>query len=62
MGRGELERYQFLSHHPIERMEDSWWEDSRGRDYYFALSPKGEFVWLFFDRIEAQYYLHGYFD
>jgi protein ImuB len=62
MGRGELERFQFLSHHPIERMEDSWWEDSRGRDYYFALSPRGEFVWLFFDRIEAQYYLHGYFD
>lgn len=62
LGRGERERFQFLSHHPIERMEDSWWEDSRGRDYYFALSPRGEFVWLFFDRIEEQYYLHGYFD
>ncbi len=58
----ELDRYQFLSHQPIERMEDSWWESSRGRDYYFALSGKGEFVWLFFDRIENQYFLHGYFD
>jgi protein ImuB len=62
LGRGELDRYQFLSHQPIERLEDSWWENSRGRDYYFALSAKGEFVWLFFDRIESQYYLHGYFD
>lgn len=62
LGRGELDRFQFLSHQPIERLEDSWWETSRGRDYYFALSAKGEFVWLFFDRIESQYYLHGYFD
>lgn len=58
----ELDRYKFLSAQPVERMEDSWWEDSRGRDYYFALSPKGEFTWLFHDRIENQYYLHGYFD
>lgn len=58
----DLDRYQFLSSQPIERLEDSWWESSRGRDYYFALSPKGEFVWIFFDRIENQHYLHGYFD
>lgn len=58
----DLDRYQFLSSQPIERLEDSWWESSRGRDYYFALSPKGEFVWIFHDRIENQHYLHGYFD
>jgi len=58
----EVDGLQFLSQQPIERLEDSWWEDSRGRDYYFALSPKGSFVWLFYDRIEHQYYLHGYFD
>jgi protein ImuB len=62
LGDQELDRYQFLSAHPIERLEDSWWESSRGRDYFFALSPKGEFVWIFFDRIENQHYLHGYFD
>lgn len=60
--RRELDRYKFLSHQPVERLEDSWWEASRGRDYYFALSPKGEFAWVFYDRIENQYYLHGYFD
>jgi len=58
----QLGSYQFLSTQPIERLEDGWWENSRGRDYYFALSAKGEFVWLFHDRIEDQYYLHGYFD
>lgn len=58
----EVDRFQFLSQQPIERLEDSWWESSRGRDYYFALSPKGEFVWLYYDRIETQYYLHGFFD
>jgi hypothetical protein len=62
LSRFELERFQFLSSLPIERMEDSWWNNSRGRDYYFALSNKGEFTWIFHDRIENQYYLHGYFD
>lgn len=58
----EVNRLQFLSSQPIERLEDSWWESSRGRDYFFALSPKHEFLWIFYDRIENQYYLHGYFD
>jgi protein ImuB len=62
LSQHELDRYQFLSSQPIERLEDSWWESSRGRDYYFALSPKGEFVWIYFDRIENQHYLHGFFD
>ncbi len=62
LSRHEVDRYRFLSSQPIERLEGSWWETSRGRDYYFALSAKGEFVWLFHDRIENRYYLHGYFD
>ena len=62
LNNNDLSRYQFLSAQPIERLEDSWWETSRGRDYYFALSPRGEFVWLYYDRIETQYYLHGFFD
>jgi protein ImuB len=62
LGASELDRFQFLSSQPVERLEDSWWESSRGRDYYFALSGKGELVWLFYDRIESQYYVHGYFD
>jgi hypothetical protein len=62
LSRLELDRFQFLSSQPIERLEDSWWNGSRGRDYYFALSDKGQFAWIFHDRIENQYYVHGYFD
>jgi protein ImuB len=58
----ELEKLEFLSSHPIERIEHGWWESSRGRDYYFAVSPLGQFLWIYFDRIENEYYLQGYFD
>lgn len=58
----EVKRLEFLSTHPIERIEDAWWQDSRGRDYYFAISPQGQCLWVFYDRIEHRYYLHGYFD
>jgi hypothetical protein len=60
--RAQMDRYQLLNQHPIERLEDGWWETSRGRDYYFAISPKGEFVWIYHDRIEDAHYLHGFFD
>ncbi len=58
----QVNRLQFLSSHPVERLEGSWWEDTRGRDYFFAISPQGQFLWVYFDRIEQGYYLHGYFD
>lgn len=60
--QADLQQMHFLSSHPIERLEDQWWEDSRGRDYYFALSSQGQCIWLFYDRIENEYYLHGFFD
>lgn len=58
----KLRQLKFLSALPIERLEEGWWDTSRGRDYYFALSPQGQALWLYHDRIEDQYYLHGYFD
>lgn len=58
----QVRRLHFLSSHPIERLEDAWWQDSRGRDYYFALSPKGECLWVYYDKVENQHYIHGYFD
>lgn len=58
----DIHRMQFLSTHPIERLEESWWESSRGRDYFFATSPQGQFLWIYYDRIENEYFLHGYFD
>ncbi len=57
----ELRKLEFLSSYPVERLEESWWESTRGRDYYVALSPKGECLWVYHDRVEDQYYLHGYY-
>jgi len=62
LSQQEVDRLQFLSVHPVERMEGSWWENTRGRDYFFATSPQGQFLWVYFDRIEQEYFVHGHFD
>lgn len=62
LSKREVNRLQFLSTHPIERLEGAWWEDTRGRDYFFAISPEGQFLWVYYDRIEQEHFLHGYFD
>jgi hypothetical protein len=53
---------RLLSKQPIERIEDSWWDDGPARDYYFALSNTGQCLWLFQDIQNRNFYLHGYFD
>ena len=60
----DLERLQILSTHPIERLENAWWEpgESPNRDYYFAVSPEGQCLWIFQDPRSEEYFLHGYFD
>lgn len=62
----ETQKLQFISEFPMERIESSWWQissqDLKYRDYYFALSPQGQLLWVFKDRLTSQAYLHGYFD
>jgi protein ImuB len=58
----EVKSLEFLSSHPIERLEHGWWDTSRGRDYYFAVSSRGQFLWVYYDRLENEYFLQGYFD
>lgn len=45
-----------------ERIESGWW-DGQGisRDYYVALGPAGERLWIFCDRADRCWYLHGRF-
>lgn len=62
LSSSRLKRLKFLSSTPIERLEDGWWQNSRGRDYHLALSPEGQALWIFYDKIEDQYFLQGYFD
>ena len=61
----ELQRLKILSNSPIERLESGWW-DNEGemmkRDYYFAVSPEGQCLWIYQDLRNEEYFLHGYFD
>ncbi len=58
----ELQKLQVLTGHPIERLEDAWSENGGQRDYYFAVSPQGQCLWIYQDLETKEYYLHGYFD
>ena len=56
-----LETMKILTRFPIERIEASWWKVPQERDYYFALSKRGQLLWVFQDLNTESYYLHGYF-
>ncbi len=62
----EVQSLSLLSGFPSERIEAEWWrpdeEDYLNRDYYFALSAEGQLLWIFKNRLNSQFYLHGYFD
>lgn len=62
----ESQKLQFVSILPSERIESAWWQvsshDLKNRDYYFAISPQGQWLWVFKDRMNSQVYLHGFFD
>ncbi|TCO70713.1 Y-family DNA polymerase [Chromatocurvus halotolerans] len=45
-----------------ERIEDGWWHRPASRDYFVAKNALGEAFWVFFDRIERQWFVHGIFD
>ncbi len=45
-----------------ERIEDGWWHKPASRDYFVATNAFGAAFWVFFDRIERQWFVHGIFD
>ncbi len=57
-----MDALKVLTRFPLERIESNWWKKSQERDYYFALSRKGQLLWVFQDLQTENYYLHGYFD
>lgn len=57
-----LDTLKLLTRFPIERIQSSWWKKSDERDYYFALSKRGQLLWVFQDLKTESYFLHGYFD
>lgn len=62
----EVQQLRFVSSLPSERIESAWWQVSKqelkNRDYFFVFSNQGQMLWIFKDRLNSQFYLHGYFD
>ncbi len=44
-----------------ERIEDNWWQEPASRDYYIARGSRGQFYWVFRDRLARRWFLHGIF-
>lgn len=44
-----------------ERIEDNWWRDAVSRDYYIASNPAGGHYWVYRDRLNGNWYIHGIF-
>ncbi|MDG2460210.1 MAG: DNA polymerase Y family protein [Luminiphilus sp.] len=47
--------------HGPERIEDQWWHAPVSRDYYIACTPQKQPVWIYQDRHNRRWYLHGLF-
>ncbi|MEE4107755.1 MAG: DNA polymerase Y family protein [Halieaceae bacterium] len=44
-----------------ERIEDGWWEGGTSRDYFIARNEQGQRFWLFHERKQRRWFLHGLF-
>jgi protein ImuB len=44
-----------------ERIEDNWWQQAVSRDYYIARGERGQHYWVFRDRLNHGWYIHGIF-
>ena len=45
-----------------ERIEDGWWQGRPvSRDYYVACTTQGQRLWVFYERRQRRWYLHGIF-
>jgi len=44
-----------------ERLEDGWWQQPCSRDYYVAEGATGNRYWIFHERLQRRWYVHGLF-
>jgi protein ImuB len=45
-----------------ERLETGWWDGNGiARDYYIAVNTEGIYLWIYRNRKEATWHLHGIF-
>ncbi len=57
-----MKTMKLLTRFPTERIQSAWWKNEQIRDYYFAVSRKGQLLWVYQDLQTESYYLQGYFD
>ena len=60
VGKKEIQSFRFLHRFPFERLDLPWQKASR--DYWMALSPSQQCVWIYRDLCTSHYFLQGYFD
>lgn len=44
------------------RVSGGWWVREVSRDYYYARTPRGELLWIYYDRPRDSWFLHGRVD
>lgn len=44
-----------------ERIEDGWWEKATSRDYFVARNAQGQRFWVYHERRQKRWFLHGLF-
>lgn len=47
--------------HGPDRIVSHWWSNLQSRDYYIARQRNGRLLWLFFNRKQRTWFLHGLF-
>jgi len=47
--------------HGPDRVTSHWWSKLQSRDYFIARQHNGRLLWIFFDRGEKNWFLHGLF-
>ncbi|MFK7831421.1 MAG: DNA polymerase Y family protein [Congregibacter sp.] len=44
-----------------ERIEDGWWKKGTSRDYFVAKNEQGQRFWVFHERRQQRWFMHGLF-
>lgn len=59
----DVQRQQLHMESGPERIEQGWWDQADiCRDYYVARDANGARLWIYQDRRQQNWWLHGYFD
>ncbi len=47
--------------HGPNRVSTQWWIKLQSRDYFIARQSNGRLLWIYFDRVKKDWYMHGLF-